>query len=77
MSIVVAAIGAALFFFGFGFAVFRLIWIVVKAKSFHPGLPDKQARIAHDKAFIRSRIGTVFIALCIALVGGAMMVSVA
>lgn len=77
MSILIAAVGAVLFFFGFGFAFFRLIWIVVKAKSAHPNLPDKQARIAHDKAFIRSRIGSVFIPLGIALVGGAMMVSVA
>lgn len=77
MSTVIAAIGAALFFFGFGFAVFRLIRTIVKARSYHTGLPDQQARLAHDRAYLRARLGSIFISLGIAAVGGVLMVSVA
>lgn len=77
MSIAIATIGAILFFLGFGFALFRLIWLIVKTRAFHPGLTDRRARLEHDRAFLRARLSSVFIPLGIALLGGVMMVSVA
>ncbi|MGO4449447.1 hypothetical protein AB4Y96_11005 [Phyllobacterium sp. TAF24] len=69
MSIVLASLGAIFIFAGIGGAFIRIIMLIVKARSFHPELPDKRARLAHDRSVIRAGLGTVFGLLGLAIAG--------
>lgn len=69
MSIILTILGAIFVFIGIGGAFIRLISLVVKARSFHASLPDKRARLEHDRAIIRSGFGSLFGLLGLALVG--------
>jgi hypothetical protein len=69
MAFVLAALGAICVSVGIGGALVRLVMLIVKARSFHADLPDKRARLAHDRSVIRSGFGSLFGLLALALVG--------
>lgn len=68
-SIVIATLGTIFVFVGIGSAFIRIVMLIAKARSFHPGLPDKRARLEHDRSVIRGGLGTVFALLALAIVG--------